>query len=92
MRVYWMLQGGESAEIYDGSGRGDPKPSVVYRVGVERLIRAEVKIVRQDANPKIINADSRIKVTDVPVSGSLFLEVTGNGGCASGWYEAVAAL
>jgi hypothetical protein len=90
MRVYWMLRGGESAEIYDGAEIEDAKP-VVYRVGVERLVEAEVKIVRQDAGAKIINSDSRLKVIDIAVAGALFLEVSGERGVAFGWYEAVVA-
>lgn len=89
MRVYWMLRGGESAEIYDGTEGPMREKAVVYRVGVERLAQAEVKIVRQGAKPKIINADSRIKAVDIPVNGALFLEVTGKDGCAFGWYEAI---
>lgn len=91
MRVYWMLTGGESAEIYDGTEHQMGGKSVVYRVGVERLVQAEVKIVRQSAKPKLINADNRIRAVDIPVNGALFLEVTGKGGCAFGWYEAVVA-
>ncbi len=87
MRVYWMLQGGESAEIYDGLEPTAKDHVVVYRVGVERMIKAEVKIVRQKGPPKIINADSRIRVVDVAAAGALFLEVVGGGGSAFGWYE-----
>lgn len=88
MRVYWALRGGESSEIYDGI---DAKEKVlVYRIGVDRLVEGEVKIVRNIGKPKIINNNSRSKVIDIAVSAALFIEVIGNGGFASGWYETVA--
>jgi hypothetical protein len=89
MRVYWMLMASESAEIYDGSDAPTKDRVVVYRIGVQRLHKAEVKIVRPNAKPKIINADSRLSTVDVATTGSLFLEVIGKDGVAFGWYEAV---
>jgi len=61
----------------------------VCRIGVERMVKGEVKIVRSNAKPKIINNDSKVKVADVAVAGALFLEVIGPGATAFGWYEAV---
>jgi hypothetical protein len=87
MRVYWMLRGGESVEIYDGSDAATKDKVVIYRVGVERMVQAEVKVVRTKAPPKIINADSRIRTIDVAATGALFLEVVGPTGVAFGWYE-----
>ena len=89
MRVYWMLRGGESAEIYDGLDSISKSKVLVYRVGVERLINGEVKILRQTGNPKIINSDSRIRVIDMAVAGALYLEVVGKDAVAFGWYETV---
>jgi hypothetical protein len=89
MRVYWMLRGGESIEVYDGSDPDAKKKIIVYRIGVERMIGAEVKVVRPNGTPKILNAESRSLVIDVATSGSLFLEVLGNNGVAFGWYEAI---
>jgi len=87
MRVYWMLRGGESIEIYDAT-EGIAKDKVIaYRVGVERFIQAEVKLVRPNAKAKIITRDSRSYVLDVATSGALYLEVSGKDGCAFGWYE-----
>jgi hypothetical protein len=43
MRVYWMLKAGENIEIFDGQD-GSSK-GLVYRVGVERFIQAEVKVI-----------------------------------------------
>jgi len=53
------------------------------------MVKGEVKIVRSNAKPKIINNDSKVKVADVAVAGALFLEVIGPGATAFGWYEAV---
>jgi hypothetical protein len=89
MRVYWMLISGEHAEIYDGADAAAKDKVVVYRIGVERLHKAEVKIVRPNAKPKIINVDSLVGTLDVATSGSLFLEVIGKDGAAFGWYEAL---
>jgi hypothetical protein len=83
-----MLRGGESIEIYDGEGFAKDRV-VTYRVGVERFVQAEVKLVRPNAKPKIISADSRAHVLDVAVSVALYLEVSGKDGCAFGWYEAI---
>ena len=85
VRTYWGLQGGESIELYDGSQAKDQK--AVYRIGVERVVKGEVKIIRPSGKPKIINADSRSKVVDILVSESLFLEFVGASGFAFGWYE-----
>lgn len=91
MRIYWMLRAGESTEIYDGMDGPAHDKVVVYRIGVERLVQGELKIVRPAGKPKIINKDSRTMVIDVATTGALFLEVIGNGGLAFGWYEAVVA-
>ena len=91
MRVYWMLMSGEHAEIYDGSEPATKDKMVVYRIGVERLHKAEVKLVRPGAKVKIINVDNHLRTVDIATSGSLFLEVIGAGGAAFGWYEAVAS-
>jgi hypothetical protein len=84
-----MLRGGESCEVYDGPEGNAKEKIVVYRIGIERLIQAEVKVVRQNGKSKIINGDSRIKVIDVATTGALFLEVIGRDACAFGWYEAI---
>jgi hypothetical protein len=84
-----MLKGGESFEIYDGQDPTTKDKVVIYRVGVERLVSAEVKVVKPNGKPKILTKDSRHFTIDVAVTGALFLEVIGNGGCASGWFETV---
>ena len=89
MRADWMLRGGESIEVYDGEELAKGKP-LVYRIGVERFVQTEVKIVRPNAKTKILSRDSRSTVIDVAVSGALFLEATNKDGCAFGWYEVVA--
>jgi hypothetical protein len=86
-----MLRGGESIEVYDAEGVAKDKV-IVYRVGVERFIQAEVKLVRPNAKAKIITRDSRSYVLDVATSGALYLEVSGKDGSAFGWYEALAGL
>ena len=89
MRAYWMLRGGESIEVYDGEELAKGK-AFVYRIGVERFVQTEVKIVRPNAKTKILSRDSRSPVIDVAVSGALYLEATNKDGCAYGWYEVVA--
>lgn len=89
MRTYWMLRSGESIEVFDGQDVLAKDRSLVYRIGVERMITAEVKVVRTVGKVKIITRDSKSNVIDVPVSGALFIEVQGQGGVAFGWYEAV---
>ena len=91
MRVHWMLRSGESIEIYDGDGIAKERV-IVYRVGVERFVQAEVKLVRPNAKAKVISKESRSPIIDVAVAGALFLEATGKDGCAFGWYEAVVEL
>lgn len=83
-----MLRSGESIEIYDGDGIAKDRV-VIYRVGVERFVQAEVKLVRPNAKPKIISRESRSPIIDVATAGALFLEATGQNGAAFGWYEAV---
>ncbi len=90
MRTYWGIQGGENLEIYDGSDAKDRK--VLYRIGVERIVKGEVKIIRPSGKPKIINNDSRMKVVDVVANESMFIEFVGSAGFAFGWFEFVAAL
>ena len=67
-------------------------PVVIYRIGVERLVQGELKIVRAVGKAKIINKDSHSMVIDVATTGALFLEVFGTGGLAFGWYEVLFAL
>jgi hypothetical protein len=88
MRVYWMLRGGESLEVYDGMDFAKDKV-LVYRIGVERFAQAEVKLVRPNVKAKIISRESRSPIIDIAVSGALYLEVTGKEGCAFGWYETI---
>lgn len=90
MRVYWGIQGGESAELLDGAEAKDKK--AIYRIGVERVVKGEVKIVRATGKQKIINNDSRLRVVDVVASESLFIEFVGGSGFAFGWYECVATF
>jgi hypothetical protein len=92
MRVYWALRGGESSEIYDGGEGASKDSAVVYRIGVERLVQCELKIIKQPGKHKIINNDSRMKIVDVATTGALYVEAVGNNGLAFGWYEAVLAL
>ena len=87
MRTYWGIQGGESIELYDGQDAKNQ--TVIYRIGIERIVKGEVKIIRSAGKPKIVNADSRSKVIDVVVSDSLFLEFVGPNGFAFGWYDCV---
>ena len=89
MRVYWMLRGGESIEVYDGEELAKGR-AFVYRICVERFVQTEVKIVRPNAKTKVLSRDSRSPVLDVAVSGALFLEATNKEGCAFGWYDVVA--
>jgi hypothetical protein len=90
MKIYWGIHSGESIEVYDGD---DAKGKIVmYRIGVERVDKGEVKIVRPSAKPRIINNESRMKVLDITTNGSLFIEYVGKDGFACGWYEFVSAL
>lgn len=91
MRIHWLLRAGESIEIYDGMDGPAKDKVVVYRIGIERLVQGELKIVRPIGKAKIINKDSRATVIDVATSGALFVEVIGTRGLAYGWYEAVFA-
>jgi hypothetical protein len=87
MRSYWGIQGGESVEIYNGADVKDRH--IIYRIGVERVVKGEVKIVRGSGPAKIINNDSRLKAVDVTVKDSLFIEFVGPNGFAFGWWECV---
>ena len=87
MRSYWGIKGGESIEIFSGD---DAKAgAVIYRIGVERVVGGEVKIVRAAGAPKIINNDSRSKTIDLPVTQSLFIEFVGDTGFAFGWTDCI---
>jgi len=90
MRTYWGINGGENIEIYDGTDAKDKK--VIYRIGVERIFKGEIKIIKPGGKQKIINNESRMKIVDVVTSESLFIEFVGRDGSAFGWYEFVSAL
>lgn len=86
MPIHFVLQGGESAEVYSPGG-ADSAP-VVYRFHVERFVDAELKIVREGESSKIIPAGSIIRTLDVGATQNLFIEAVGSGFVA-GWYDAV---
>jgi len=90
MRVYWGIHRGESIEVYDGAETNDVKAT--YRIGVERVVGGEVKIVRPHGSAKIINNGSTVKILDVTTRDSLYIEFLGADGFAYGWYEFLAAL
>lgn len=75
-----------SLEIFDGAATDNPTQLFVYRITVLQCDNAELKIIRDDADQKLLTARREIVSLDVTVRQHLYLELVGKGSI-NGQYE-----
>ncbi len=90
MRQPFLLAGGTSAHVFDGTLLQDKSQCVVYRICVEAFGGAELKILSGEFS-RMLTPRDHVSAVDVAVRKQLYLQALGSGE-VSGYYMAVLAV
>lgn len=85
----FVLRSKQNCEVFDGTNLSGAHAVVIYRITLEHVDNAELKIITDGVQPKIIAANSIHKTIDVAVKKNLFLEALGQNGVVAGSYDVV---
>lgn len=85
----FVLRSKQNCEIFDGTNLAAAHGAVVYRITLEHVDNAELKIIADGIQPKILAANSINKSIDIAVKKNLFLEALGQNGIVAGSYDVV---
>ncbi len=85
----FVLRSKQNCEVFDGTNLAAAHSVVVYRVTLEHVDNAELKIIADGVQPKILSGNSINKTIDIAVRKNLFLEALGQNGVVAGSYDVV---
>lgn len=89
MRQPFLLAGGSSVHVFDGTLLQDRSYCIVYRISVEAFGGAELKILSEGFT-RMLTPRDQVAAVDVVVGRHLYLQAVGEGEI-SGFFQAVLA-
>jgi hypothetical protein len=83
----FFLRSRQSCEVFDGANLAAANCVAIYRIAVEHAHEAELKIISDGMQSKVISSAAPNKTIDICVRKNLFLEALGTNGVVVGSYE-----